>query len=151
MRGLLAPTLRLNLLSMNVLDQEGAMCLALKGMWKLEQGKLINTLYRTHLSVESSVLATAVSETPLDVWHKRMGHLGESGMENMMNHKSISQEGLGISHSHKGKDQALDKFQVFHKMVERETSRKFQLLLTTNGGEYTSDEFRDYCNALGIR
>ena len=50
----------------------------------------------------------------------------------------------------KSKDQVFQNFQQFHTMVERETGKHFKCLRTDNGGEYISQEFRDYCSKHGI-
>ena len=36
-------------------------------------------------------------------------------------------------------------------MVERETEKPLKALLIDNGGEYISQEFKDYCSKHGIR
>ena len=51
----------------------------------------------------------------------------------------------------KTKDQVFKTFQEFHAMVERETGRSLKCLRSDNGGEYTSQQFRDYCAKHGIR
>lgn len=51
----------------------------------------------------------------------------------------------------KTKGQVFETFQNFHAMVERETERKLKCLRTDNGGEYTSNEFENFCSQHGIR
>ena len=51
----------------------------------------------------------------------------------------------------KSKDQVFQNFQQFHAMVERETRKPLKSLRTDNGGEYISQEFKDYCSKHGIQ
>ena len=51
----------------------------------------------------------------------------------------------------KTKGQVFQTFKQFHAMVERETGRALKSIRSNNGGEYTSNEFRDYCSTHGIR
>lgn len=46
----------------------------------------------------------------------------------------------------KNKDQAFDMFRVFKALVESQTKKKIKILRTVNGGEFTSNEFIDFCN-----
>ena len=51
----------------------------------------------------------------------------------------------------KTKGQVFQTFKQFHAMVERETGRALKSIRSDNGGEYTSNEFKDYCSTHGIR
>uniref|UniRef100_A0A2N9GFS8 Integrase catalytic domain-containing protein n=1 Tax=Fagus sylvatica TaxID=28930 RepID=A0A2N9GFS8_FAGSY len=51
----------------------------------------------------------------------------------------------------KTKDQVFQLFKKFHAMVEREKGKSLKCLRTDNGGEYTSNEFENYCSEYGIR
>uniref|UniRef100_A0A2N9J1S8 Integrase catalytic domain-containing protein n=1 Tax=Fagus sylvatica TaxID=28930 RepID=A0A2N9J1S8_FAGSY len=51
----------------------------------------------------------------------------------------------------KTKDQVFQLFKKFHAMVEREKEKSLKCLRTDNGGEYTSNEFENYCSEYGIR
>ena len=42
-------------------------------------------------------------------------------------------------------------FQEFKALVESQTRNNIKVLRSDNGGEYTSNEFRDFCNQEGIQ
>ena len=41
--------------------------------------------------------------------------------------------------------EVFERFQEFKTLVENQTRRKIRVLRTNNGGEYTSNEFLEYC------
>ena len=45
----------------------------------------------------------------------------------------------------KHKYEAFEKFQAFKYLVENESNRKIKCLRSDRGGEFTSDEFFDFC------
>lgn len=49
----------------------------------------------------------------------------------------------------KNKGEVFEKFKKFHAMVERQTVLK--CLRSDNGGEYTSNEFKEFCSQHGIQ
>lgn len=49
------------------------------------------------------------------------------------------------------KFQAYEMFKIFQKMVERENRCKIKCLTSNRGGEFTSNEFVDYCERHGIK
>eukprot|EP00253_Pinus_taeda_P032069 PITA_32069 len=49
------------------------------------------------------------------------------------------------------KSETYSKFCEFKVLVEKELRKKVKALRSDNGGEYISDEFKDFCNAEGIR
>ena len=51
----------------------------------------------------------------------------------------------------KTKDQVIHLFKKFHTMVEKQKGKSLECLHTDNGGEYTSNEFENYCSEYGIR
>eukprot|EP00253_Pinus_taeda_P033923 PITA_33923 len=51
----------------------------------------------------------------------------------------------------KHKDEAFEKFKAFKDLVENESDRKIKCLIFDRGGEFTSDEFFDFCEQHGIK
>jgi hypothetical protein len=51
----------------------------------------------------------------------------------------------------KTKDEVFDRFKEFRALVENQSGRRIQVLRSDNGGEYTSNEFVEYCVVEGIK
>ena len=51
----------------------------------------------------------------------------------------------------KAKSKVFERFQEFKTLVENQTGKKIWVLRTDNGGEYTSNEFMEYCSVAGIK
>ena len=51
----------------------------------------------------------------------------------------------------KAKFEAFEKFKEFQNLVERETKEKIGTLRMDSGGEFTSEEFHNYCKDRGIK
>jgi transposase InsO family protein len=49
------------------------------------------------------------------------------------------------------KDQTFSKFCEFKALVEKESGKQVKALRSNNGGEYISNEFKDFCSKEGIR
>ena len=49
------------------------------------------------------------------------------------------------------KDQTFKKFCEFKDLVEKESGKKIKALRSNNGGEYVSQEFKDFCATEGIK
>lgn len=56
-----------------------------------------------------------------------------------------------IIYSLQSKDQALSVFKPYVAYAESETKSKLKSILTDNAGEYTSQEWLDYCSVTGIK
>lgn len=50
----------------------------------------------------------------------------------------------------KGKDETFMKFHEFKARIEAETGNKIRILRTDHGGDYLSNEFKDFCKQHGI-
>uniref|UniRef100_A0A3Q7IYG7 Uncharacterized protein n=1 Tax=Solanum lycopersicum TaxID=4081 RepID=A0A3Q7IYG7_SOLLC len=104
------PDLRLNLLSANVLDEEGYKHTFGEGKWKLSKGsltvargKLCCTLYKTHLKVSSSELNAIEEKTSPNLWHRRLGHVSEKGIKLLADDQltgDAPEDGHEIAHEH---------------------------------------------------
>lgn len=49
------------------------------------------------------------------------------------------------------KSKAFEKFTLYKKIVEKQTSFKIKTLRSDQGGEYTSNDFKDFYNKEGIK
>ncbi|KAM1487717.1 hypothetical protein ACFX2I_001756 [Malus domestica] len=81
------PDIRLNLISIGTLDRQGYYHHIGEGKLKLTKGlmvvaraRLCCTLYRSNAKVLKGEL-NAVEDSSLDLWHKRLGHMSEKGLQ----------------------------------------------------------------------
>ena len=51
----------------------------------------------------------------------------------------------------KNKDEVFSKFQELKALIENHTKKKIEMFRSDNGGEFTSNEFKDLCKELGIK
>ena len=51
----------------------------------------------------------------------------------------------------KKKDEVLERFKEFKYLVEKIFERKINILRSDNGGEFTSNEFNDFCKEARIK
>ncbi|CAH9105587.1 unnamed protein product, partial [Cuscuta europaea] len=90
------PDLRLNLLSVVCLDEQGYENHFSRGTWKMSKGILTiarghvcGTLYKSHLRICTDSLNIA-EEASQDLWHLRLGHIGEKGLTTLMKKNLIN-------------------------------------------------------------
>ena len=51
----------------------------------------------------------------------------------------------------KNKDEVFNKFKEFKSLIKNHTEKKINIFLSNNGGEFTSNEFKELCRDLGIK
>ena len=80
--------LKLNLISGTSLDRARYESYFGNGRWKLTKGSLIiargkacNTLYKTHVKLCKGVLNAIEDRSSPNLWHKRLGHMTEKGLQ----------------------------------------------------------------------
>ncbi|CAH9105075.1 unnamed protein product [Cuscuta epithymum] len=90
------PDLRLNLLSVVCLDEQGYENHFNRGTWKMSNGVLTiarghvcGTLYKTHLRICTDSLNIA-EETSHNLWHLRLSHIGEKGLTTLIKKNLIN-------------------------------------------------------------
>ena len=78
------PDLRMNLIAVNALDQEGFYSFLGGGKWKLTKGSMVvakgslsHTLYRTQLKVLKEGMNAVEDDASPDLWHRRLVHMSE--------------------------------------------------------------------------
>ena len=88
--------MRLNLISINVLDKEGYKSHLGNGKWKLfkrslvfAKGKICCTLYKTQVKLCRDVVNATQDDSTLDLWHRRLAHISEKGLQILAKKKSF--------------------------------------------------------------
>ncbi|KAG8365142.1 hypothetical protein BUALT_Bualt18G0073600 [Buddleja alternifolia] len=80
--------IRLNIISTGKLDDDGYVSHFGEGKWKLTKGSLItakgkkkNSLYLMQAKLSNGEVNAAVNNSSIELWHKRLGHLSQKGMQ----------------------------------------------------------------------
>ena len=91
------PDLRMNLISGVALDRDGYENYFANKKWRLTKGALViakgvarGTLYRTNAEICQGELNAAHEENSADLWHKRMSHMSEKGLQILSKNSLIS-------------------------------------------------------------
>ncbi|PKI62640.1 hypothetical protein CRG98_016911 [Punica granatum] len=97
------PEIRLNLISTGQLDDEGYSNEFSNGRWKLSKGSLIvargqktDTLYRLRARHNSGQI-NVVEDYPIELWHRRHGHISEKGIQILARKQSLPVKGMHLS------------------------------------------------------
>lgn len=82
------PDIRLNLISVGKLDDEGYNNNFSDGKWKLSKGSLVVakgkktcSLYTVQAKICKGVVNTLENDSSTDLWHRRLGHMSEKGLQ----------------------------------------------------------------------
>ncbi|KAG8376582.1 hypothetical protein BUALT_Bualt09G0078600 [Buddleja alternifolia] len=82
------PDIRLNIISTGKLDDDGYVSNFGEGKWKLTKGSLItakgkkkNSLYLMQAKLSNGEVNAAVNSSSIELWHERLGHLSQKGMQ----------------------------------------------------------------------
>ncbi|CAL1406718.1 unnamed protein product [Linum trigynum] len=97
------PEMRLNLISVDKLDEEGYCNTFHNGQWKLTRGSLVlakgkklSKLYVTEAKISPEIVNSAENGDTIELWHKRLGHMSEKSMAKLAQNKVI----IGLDHVH---------------------------------------------------
>ncbi|KAL8106789.1 hypothetical protein AgCh_023527 [Apium graveolens] len=147
----------------------------IKGNLVIARGEKKVTLYIVEQSsYEANTVADEIESSTL--WHKRLGHMSEKGRTPKAKKLEIVHSdvygpttvaSLGGSRYYvtfiddstrkvwvyflKNKSDVFATFKKWKTEVENQTGLKVKSLMSDNGGEYSSDEFKSYCTEFGIR
>eukprot|EP00253_Pinus_taeda_P006476 PITA_06476 len=164
------PALDKNLISVSNLDDAGVKvvfdkdtCKMVQGALLLMQGVWIGTLYKLQGSTvvdgyNSSVVSESGSENLVVsrentmLWHQRLGHIREKGLQ-ILHGKGVAEDGFSRNtwiYFLKKKYEVFDRFKEFKAQVENQTEKKIKVLRTDNGGDFCSKEFEEFCKKCGI-
>ena len=76
---------------------EGGVLKIIKGSMVFKRGKLKNGLYLLAGNVQKRVVATITEETDshASLWHKRLGHMSEGGLNELSKQKLLGKDNVG--------------------------------------------------------
>eukprot|EP00253_Pinus_taeda_P024812 PITA_24812 len=113
-------------------------------------GIRVKNLYKLEVE-ECDALRTKAESVQIqdvgELWHRRLGHLHHGALK-IIQHISAS---IPKGTLEQKRDQTFTKFCEFKALVEKESGKKVKALWTNNGGEYVSNEFKNFCVAKGIK
>lgn len=112
------PELRLNLISIGKLDDDGFCSIFFDGQWKLAKvyltvarGTKYSSLYLMQARVTDRSINAVESESKIELWHSRLSHISEKGLMVLAKKNLIS----------KRKNKSLKK--CAHSLFGRKTNR----------------------------
>eukprot|EP00253_Pinus_taeda_P007076 PITA_07076 len=172
------PGLKKNLISVAMLEDKGYDVVFSKGKAFLRSkttsetrkiGVRVRNLYQLHVdgcAAMAGKVEGLVSQDDGELWHRRLGHLHHGALKILQQITTGLPKGTLAQYyvifvddfSRKcwiffmqKKSETYSKFCEFKALVEKELGKKVKALRSDNGGEYISDEFKDFCKAEGIR
>lgn len=81
------PDIRLNLISVGKLDDDGYCSIFRNGQWKFTRGAMIvalaqkfSTLYMLDANLSKEIINAMDDESSVELWHKRLAHMSEKGL-----------------------------------------------------------------------
>nr|GEV02725.1 retrovirus-related Pol polyprotein from transposon TNT 1-94 [Tanacetum cinerariifolium] len=81
------PDMRLNIISIGLLNEDGYHNSSSNGLWKVTLGSLIvargkreSKLYMTHPKISKSIVNVVDNDDMTELWNNRLGHMSENGM-----------------------------------------------------------------------
>ena len=84
------PDIRLNLISIGRLDDEGFTNSFGESKWKLTKGSLVvvrrkkqNTLYVMEAKLHKGEINVAQRDVSIELWHRRLGHINEKRLQTL--------------------------------------------------------------------
>ena len=97
------PDMRLNMISTHILDKKGYGNYFGDGKWRFSKGSLVLaggkiccTLYKTQVKVCKDVVSATQEDSMSNLWHKRLAHISEKGLEILVK-KSLIPFAKGMS------------------------------------------------------
>ncbi|GJS98311.1 retrovirus-related pol polyprotein from transposon TNT 1-94 [Tanacetum coccineum] len=144
--------LKKRLISVGQLDEEGYHVGFEDQQWKVTKGSLVvahgnkrGSLYMVEVPSDG-INAAINSRGNTALWHQRLGHMSEKGMKILAsNARKVWVYFL------KNKSEVFNTFKKWKATVENETNLRVKCLKSDNGGEYSSQDFIEYCVENGIR
>ncbi|KAH9729490.1 hypothetical protein KPL70_009367 [Citrus sinensis] len=172
------PALKKKLISVGALEAKSYRVSIKDGIMKFTHGAMVilqgvrrhNLYYLKGGTTDEANVAETHSDTT-ELWHVRLRHAGEKSLQTLMRHGLLKgpTKAVSIGGSHyfvtfiddfsrrvwvytmRAKDEVLEIFVKWKKLVETQTCRKIKVLRYDNRGEYTSDLFLQVCQNEGIK
>ncbi|KAE8706015.1 putative ADP-ribosylation factor GTPase-activating protein AGD6 [Hibiscus syriacus] len=111
----------------------------------LKDEKIAANLYmmKGEILLEVEAFVTSCSSDSVMLWHQKLGHMSEQGMKVLVEQKLLP----GLTK----KSDVFSIFKNFKALVELDSGNKIKYFREDNGGEYTSEEFDEFCRKECIK
>nr|GFA95799.1 retrovirus-related Pol polyprotein from transposon TNT 1-94 [Tanacetum cinerariifolium] len=165
-----------NLISLRTLEKEGYTVKLQSGKIKVINGSKVilsetrrdNYVYFLDGYTVAGELNASVEEKDslAQVWHKRLGHISEAGLQVLEKQGLFGKKSLGgkmyflsivddysrrvCVYLLRFKHEAFEKFKEWKQLVDNQTGRTVKKLRTDNGIEFCNREFKQLCIESGI-